>query len=155
MAVGPAAVAADSPTILFPMKTFADAGHMVHVEGTLSGDGVGYPSNTSALTCYQERRECEMVVVSAAGLQVFSLGIPEAFTVRVWEPDRIVADLAAPCGNPPNAVFAREWQASTSETLIIDRKLETAELSVHPCNEAKLYHWTIENPPFWQKMEKQ
>ena len=120
----------------------------------LSGEGVGYPSNTSALTCYQERHECELFSVQASGLQIFSTGIPEMFAVRVWEPDRIIADFAGPCGNQPNAAFAKEWQASTSETLIIDRKRETVELSVHPCSEAKLYHWTIENPSFWQNIKK-
>src|SRR5271169_5440947 len=148
-----AAIAADNGPIIFPMKVFADIGHIVHVEGTLSGDGVGYPSNTSALTCYQERQECEMIFVGAQGRQVFSLGMPDIFTVRVWAQDRIVADFASPCGNPPNAVFAKEWQASTSETLIIDRTRETVELNEHPCNEKKLYHWTFENPPFWESLK--
>src|SRR5215831_16367483 len=155
LALASGAFAADNPSIIFPMKVFTDLGHMVHVGGTLSGEGVGYPNNTSNLICHKERHECEMVFVNTSGLQIFSLGIADIFAVSVWEPDRIIADFAAPCGIPPNAVFAKEWQASTSETLIIDRKRETVELSVHPCTEAKLYHWTIENPSFWRNIEKQ
>jgi hypothetical protein len=127
LALAPGAVAADSPSILFPMKTFTDTGHMVHVAVTLtlSAEGVNHPTNTSAVTSYQERHQCELVVVSTAALQIFSLGIPHTFIARDWEPDRIVADFATPCGNPPNAVFAKEWQVSTSETLIIDRNRQT------------------------------
>jgi hypothetical protein len=153
LALASGAFAADDPSIVFPMKIFIDLGYMVHVGGTLSGEGVGYPSNTSALICYQERHECEMILVNASGLQIEPLEIPDILRVSVWEPDRIIADFTAPCGNPFK--FAKEWQASTSETLIIDRKRETVELSVHPCNEVKLNHWTIENPSFWQNIENQ
>ena len=68
LALAYGAYAADNSSIIFPMKVFTDLGHMVHVEGTLSGEGVGHPSNTSALFCYQERHECEMVFVNASGL---------------------------------------------------------------------------------------
>jgi hypothetical protein len=152
LALAPAALADNNDALIFPMKVFTDMGHLIHVEGTLTGDGVAYPSNTTAVTCYQDRNECELILVAAQGRLVFSLGIPESFTVRVWAKDRIVADFAAPCLTPPsNPAFAKGWQASTSETLIIDRARETVELNEHPCTDAKLYHWTIENPPFWQK----
>lgn len=154
LAFAPAAIANDNGPIIFPMKVFTDLGHIVHVEGTLSGHGIGYPSNTSALTCYQGEQQCEMIFVGAQGRQVFSLGLPQTFTVYVWAQDRIVADFDSPCGNPPNPVSAKEWQTSTSETLIIDRKRETVELNEHPCNKKRLYHWTIEDPPFWQKLKK-
>jgi hypothetical protein len=37
------AAADDEPQqIIFNLKEFTDTGHMVHVEGTLTGDGVGY-----------------------------------------------------------------------------------------------------------------
>jgi hypothetical protein len=48
----------------------------------------------------------------------------------------------------------KEWQAIGSDTWVIDRKRHTAELIDRPCNEAKTYHWTIENPPFWEKPQK-
>lgn len=147
-----AAMAED--TLVFPMKVFTDLGHIVHVEGTLSGDGVGYPRNTTALTCYQERQECDMVFVGTQGRQIFSLGLPQIFTARVWEKDRIIADFDSPCGKPPNAVFAKSWQTSTSETLIIDRARETVELNEHPSNEKAVYHWTIENPKLWENLSK-
>jgi hypothetical protein len=140
LALAPRAIAADNPSIVFPTKTYTDTGYMVHVGGTLtlSAEGVSHPTNTSAITCYQGRQECELIVVSAVGLRIFSLGIPETFTVRVWEPARIVAEFVAPCENPPKVISGNGRQASMSETLIIDRNRQTAELNQLPRNDAKL-----------------
>jgi hypothetical protein len=53
-----AAAADDEPLIIFNLKNFTDTGNMVHVEGTLTGEGIGYKNNRQAVTCYQGRREC-------------------------------------------------------------------------------------------------
>jgi hypothetical protein len=50
LAVIAPAAADDEPLIIFNMKNFTDTGDMVHVEGTLTGDGIGYKNNRSALT---------------------------------------------------------------------------------------------------------
>jgi hypothetical protein len=153
LAIAPA-VAVGPAEVIFRAKLFADIGDIVHVEGTLTGDGVGYKNNRSALTCYREARECLAIHIDSAGLQVFSIYPPIRFTVRLWTADRIMADLAEPCGNPPNELFKREWQTTVSDTWIIDRARQTAELIDHPCAEAKTHHWTIEDPPFWKKIKE-
>lgn len=151
------AAADDEPLIIFNLKNFTDTGNMVHVEGTLTGEGIGYKNNRQALTCYQGRRECLAIHIDAEGRQVFSIGPPVPFTVRLWTADRVVADLAAPCGNKPksgfpdNPLLKEEWQTTLSDTWIIDRTRQTAELIDHPCSGAKTYHWMIEDPPFWKK----
>ena len=100
--------------------------------------------------------------MDSEGIQVFSITTPTFFTIRVWTADRILADFAAPCGvdtripqpalgEPP---FKEEWQTTLSETWIIDRKRETAELIEHPCLGAKTYRWTIEDPPFWKEAKE-
>jgi hypothetical protein len=157
LAVAPAVADDEPPSIIFDLKNFTDTGHMVHIEGTLTGEGIGYKNNRSALTCYQDMRECIGIHIGTQGSQVFSIGPPVLFTVRLWTADRIVADFAVPCGDKPksgfpdNPLLKEEWQAAASDTWIIDRTRQTAELSDHPCLGAKTYHWTIEDPPFWKK----
>jgi hypothetical protein len=155
------AAADDEPLIIFGMKDFTDTGDMVHVEGTLTGDGIGYKNNRSAVTCYRDTRECIVTHIEAGGRQVFSIGLPDIFTVRVWKPDRIVADFAVSCGEKPKSSFPdnplskEEWQSTASDTWIIDRARQTAKLTDHPCLGAKIYHWTVEDPPFWKKAKSQ
>lgn len=151
----------DQPTIIFNMKNFTDTGDMVHVEGTLTGDGIGYKNNRSALTCYHDTEECISTHIDVQGNQVFSIGPPVTFTVRLWTEDRIVADFAVFCGTKPKSGFPddpllkEKWNSNASDTWIIDRTRQTAELSDHPCLGAKTYHWTIEDPPFWRKNKSQ
>ena len=119
--VAPAAAADDaSPTIIFDQKSFIDTGRMVHVEGTLTGKGIGYKNNHTVLTCYHQRRECSAIQIDSQGLQVFSTNLPLPYTIRAWTDDRIMADGDLPCGG--------------HETWIIDRPRQTAELIEHPCS---------------------
>jgi hypothetical protein len=155
------AAADDEPLIIFDLKNFTDTGSMVHVEGTLTGEGIGYKNNRQVLTCYRDRRECLAIHIDAEGRQVFPIGPPVPFTVRLWTADRIVADFAAPCGDKPkssfpdNPLLKEEWQTTVSDTWIVDRARQTAELIDHPCLGAKTYHWTIEDPAFWKKSKSQ
>ena len=143
--VAPAAAADDaSPTIIFDQKSFIDTGRMVHVEGTLTGEGIGYKNNRAALTCYRDERQCETVHIEAAGVHVSFLGPPIPFTVRLWAEDRILADSSAPCGG--SSISFSTW--------IVDRARQTAELIEHPCIGDKVYHYTIEDPPFWKKAKE-
>jgi hypothetical protein len=147
-----ARLCAAEPELILPMKVFSDTGNTVHVEGTLAGDGLGYPNNTAGLTCYRARRECLQVTIDTEGRLVFPVHPPIELAVRLWTDDRIIAEDGSPCGAPPaNPAFAKDWQASESSTWIIDRKRETAELTYHPCNEARTYHWTIEDSPYWRR----
>lgn len=139
-AATPAAAADDPPQVIFNPKVFADTGDVVHLEGTLTGDGIGWKNNRSALTCYHKTKECWAVHIDSDGMQVFSFGPPQLFTIRLWTTDRIKANSAGGCGKPPN-----EW--------VIDRTRESAELIEHNCSEAKTYHWTLESPPFWKQVK--
>ena len=128
--------AADEPQeVIFAAKTFGDFGNVVHVEGTLTGDGIGYKNNHTVLTCYQEKRECSAIQIDSKGLQVFSVNLPLPYAIRVWTAERIMADGQLPCGG--------------FESWIVDRTRQTAELIEHPCSDSHTYHWTIEDPPFW------
>jgi hypothetical protein len=60
LTIAPASAAEPSELIL-PMMVFTDMGHLVHVQGTLTGEGLGYKNNHVGLTCYREkaaRRRC-------------------------------------------------------------------------------------------------
>jgi hypothetical protein len=152
--MSPAAADDNAPHIIFGMMEFSDTGDAVHVEGTLTGEGIGYKDNRSSLTCYRDSRECIVVQIEALGLQVFPLGIPGSLTVRVWAVDRIVADESAPCGTRPDRVKPDEWQATSNDTWIIDRNRHTVEMILHACLGSKTYHWTLEDPPFWKKAKE-
>jgi hypothetical protein len=65
------AAADDEPLIILGMKNFTDTGDMVHVEGTLTRDGIGYKNNRSAVTCYHNTRVCIATHIEAEGRQVF------------------------------------------------------------------------------------
>jgi hypothetical protein len=139
LAAAPATAADKPPEVIFAAKTFSDLGEIVHVEGTLTGDGIGYKNNHTVLTCYHQRRECSAIQIDSEGMQVFSVNLPLPYAIRTWTDDRIVADGELPCGG--------------FETWIIDRTRQTAELIEHPCSDAQTYHWTIEDPLFWKEFK--
>ena len=135
------ALAQEQPTVIFPAKTFYDSGKIVHIEGTLTGEGIGYPNNHTVLTCYQARAGCDATQIDSQGMQVFSTNIPVPYDVRVWSPDRILADARLLCDDGV-------------ETWIIDRHKQTAELSEHPCKDPKTYHWMVEDSSYWKKLKQ-
>jgi hypothetical protein len=145
-----ATTAAAVDEVIFNPKVFVDTKDVVHVQGTLTGDGIGNKNNRSALTCYQKEEQCLATHIDSQGMQVFSLRPPVAFTIRLWAADRITADFAAPCGKPPMQRDQKEWQVSESITWLIDRTRKTAEVIEHHCSESRTYHWTIEDPSYWR-----
>jgi hypothetical protein len=137
--ISAAAFADDKPpSIIFNLRSFVDTEGLgfIHVEGTLTGEGLAYKENRSAISCYRDRKECIGTHFDAEGMQVFSLHSPEFYTIRAWTPNRVTADTTTACGG--------------LETWIIDRTKQTAELTTRPCSEEMTYHWTIEEPPFWR-----
>jgi hypothetical protein len=156
MATVQAAVADDdaSPAVIFKPKVFYDSVDIVHVEGTLVGEGIAHKNNRSVITCYRVRRECLTVHIEADGAQVSSVGVPTSFTVDFWASDRILADLAVLCPDLSYARLDKEWRAMALATWVIDRTRKTAELIDHSCLEAKTQHWTVEDPPFWRDTKK-
>lgn len=140
LATAATAAAADaSPEVIFPAKVFDDFVNIVHVEGTLSGNGIGYSNNHTVLTCYHQKQECSAIQIDSKGLQVFSVNLPLPYAVRAWTDESILADGDLPCGG--------------HETWIIDRVKKTAELIEQPCSDTRTYHWTIEDPPFWKEFK--
>jgi hypothetical protein len=133
----PASADDEPPSVIFSPKIFYNNGNIVHVEGTLAGSGIGYKNNSSAITCYQKRQECIAIHIEAEGAQVLSVGLPVSFAVRLWSADRIVADSPTLCGG------LKTWTINLTQ--------QAAELIENPCQGGKIYHWTIEDPPFWKK----
>ena len=139
-------------TVLFNRKIFADMGDTVHVEGQVTGEGIGYKVNRYAMTCYRDRKECILTHVDTQGLQAFSIGPPLFFNVLKWDKDLIVADLpgvrmpsGSPCGGNPGGTT---WyiHRDTQITVIQENfcALTTGERGFH--------EWTVEDDPFWRKL---
>jgi hypothetical protein len=123
---------ADPPTVLFEAKVFTDIGNAVHVEGTLTGDGLGYKNNRTSLTCYQDTQECISVSVTAGGLRIFGEIYPIIVRITRWTPEFIEASMPTACG---------------TSIWTINRAKKTADLIERDCHNGKVYHWTIEDPP--------
>src|SRR5262249_22801983 len=94
--------------VLFNRKIFADMGDTVHVEGQVTGEGIGYKVNRNAITCYRDKSECILTHIDTQGWQVFSIGSPLFFNILKWDKDLIIADLPGikmpsghPCGGNP------------------------------------------------------
>jgi hypothetical protein len=154
-------VAAISPTlaeedgsskrVLFNRKIFSDMGDTIHVEGQLTGEGIGYKVNRYAMTCYRNKFECILTHVDTQGWQAFSIGPPLFFNVLKWEKDLIVADLPGvkmpsghPCGGTPGGT-----------TWYIHRDTQITVIQENFCSlttgEHGFFEWTIEDDPFWHK----
>jgi hypothetical protein len=139
-AIAPAA-ADDEPTVYFNPKYFTDLGDIVNVEGSPTGEGASLDTTRWVLWCYQERRECLTIMIQAAGNVVSVLTpIPISFSVKVWAPDRIVAQRDLVCG--------------LRETWLLDRLRKTAEFFGASCMENRTPSWKIEDPPWWKKAKE-
>jgi hypothetical protein len=135
--------------ILFAQKAFFDgrkAGlDIVHAAGALTGPGVGYPNNCTAISCYLDRMECVVSTIEQiGGNQMGRIDMPDFFSVKQWNNDVIVA------GGPYDLLHCR-WLtitiARTSETALWAN--EPTNESSHDCQQAdkKSYKWSIEDPP--------
>ena len=137
--------------ILFSQKIFADTGDIVHVEGQITGEGIGYKVNRNAMTCYRDRSECILTHIDTQGWQAFSIGSPLFFNILKWDKDLIIADLpdlqmpsGHPCGGNPGG-----------STWYIHRDTRITVIQENFCNlatgERGFFEWTIEDDPFWHK----
>jgi hypothetical protein len=154
-AIRPAATGTmDMDTIIFPMKVFTDGGpdgDFVNVEGTLTGEGIGYPNNTTEIVCYRSDMRCITASVDQLSpRQVGSMGPPLELAVTNWSASVVTAV------GPSEGTCARL-------TINIDRRAEGVEWVQEPINQSQLfcknastktYKWSIENPPFWQRMKE-
>lgn len=143
----------DEP-IVFAPKEFFDSAQtaagdgIVYIAGTLTGPGIGYQNNTTAIACYLDLRECFTYSVNQIGPnQIGRLDAPVRYPVTEWDEHKIVArDVgdAADC----NMV-----------TITIDRKSESALWVTEPTNQTrtqckdannKILKWTVEDSPGWK-----
>ena len=132
------AVADDAQTVMFDRKYFTDFGNLVNVEGSPVGEGASPDTARWALWCYQERGQCLAILIKTYGALVSILtSTPLTYRVKVWAPDRIVAELDLPCGS--------------RETWVVDRLTHTAGLVGGSCDGSQTRYWTIEDPPSWKK----
>ena len=132
------AVADDAQTVMFDRKYFTDFGNLVNVEGSPVGEGASPDTARWALWCYQERGQCLAILIKTYGALVSILtSTPLIYRVKVWAPDRIVAELDLPCGS--------------RETWVVDRLTHTAGLVGGSCDGSQTRYWTIEDPPSWKK----
>lgn len=136
-------------TIVFDSKAFFDGGEgYVYAAGTLTGEGVQYKNNTTAVVCYKDRMECITYGVEQIGPnQIGRLDAPSAFPITKWDSYEIVAS------GPGDAVDCRKV------TISIVRKTELVVWVEEPINQAtaacrsadtRLLKWTLEDAPLWK-----
>jgi hypothetical protein len=53
--------------VVFQQKSFFDTGDFVYVAGTLTGQGIGYKYNTTAISCFKDRNECLVNSIESIG----------------------------------------------------------------------------------------
>lgn len=137
--------------IIFNPQIFVDMGNIVHAEGQVTGEGIGYKVNRSAMTCYRDKRECILTHIDTSGWQAFSIGSPLFFDILSWDKDLIVADLPSlpmpsgnPCGSNPGGT-----------TWYIHRDTQSTEIQENVCSpitgKRAFYKWTLEDDPFWHE----
>lgn len=134
--------------IVFDSKAFIDIVDYVYVAGTLTGEGVPYENNTTAVTCYKNRMECLTIGINQIGPnQVSRLDSPDSYPVTKWDANEIVAR------GPGDVVNCRQV------TISIVRKTEMLLWVEEPINQAsaacknaetRLLKWTIED---WREVK--
>lgn len=148
----------NNPTAyIFDTKSYfenkVDNFESVYVAGTLTGSGIGYKDNTTAITCYKDKMEClvnSVEGISENSCQISRLDSPISYPVIKWDDSLIVASTENPYDN-----------FSCSKTTInIDRKSKVTEWVQEPINQSvlscknsdnKTYKWTIEDPSWMKK----
>jgi hypothetical protein len=124
-----AATAADEAPIMFERNHFADLGNVVDVQGSRTEASTSADPSREVIWCYQEARVCSAGTVSAHG-KVVSVWTAIPFPIKLWAPNRIIAERELVCG--------------LHETWLIDRLKKTAEYFGASCLTHQAYHWTIQ-----------
>ena len=142
------------PQILFAQKAYYESpatmgDGLVYVAGTLTGDGVGYPNNSVAISCFKDRMECLTYTVEQIGQnQVSRLDMPTIYPVTKWDAYEVVAS-------------GTDLRNCRKETLSIVRKSESVVWVQEPINQSqaackdsdtRILKWTIEDPPGWKSV---
>src|SRR5690348_2284641 len=87
--------------IMFARKMFYSpafgGAEFVAMSGTLTGEGMAYPNNTYAVTCWSDKKECYVSSVEQIGSnQIGRLDGPYSYPIAEWTETRIVARDEAP-----------------------------------------------------------
>ncbi len=140
--------------IVFARKAFFDSAQTtdddyVYVAGTLTGEGVGYKNNTTAVVCYRERMECLTYGVNQIGPnQIGRLDSPLVYPVTKWNPLEIVAS------GPGDAFNCRKVTISivrnTEHVVWVEEPINQSSAS---CKDAdtRLLKWSIDDSKFWKQ----
>jgi hypothetical protein len=137
--------------IVFGQKFYYEYGNdeRVYVTGTMTGEGLAYPNNTTAVTCYKERKHCLYTSVEAiGGNQIGRMDAPSEYDVVKWDKNEIVA-------------VEESMFSCRKTTITIARKLQQAVRVEEPINQTKpdcvksstaISKYTIESSPGWKKI---
>jgi hypothetical protein len=145
-----AAHAADDD-ILFSGKLFHDAGEVIRITGTLTGDGIAYPNNSYSIICIQGQRECLVTYAEQIGLmQVGRIEYPYAVPITRWTSEEIVAEEnISPVGCIRTTIFIKR---KSQQVRWVQEPVNQA-LSFCAHSEGVVRHWTIEDSPGQKKFQ--
>jgi hypothetical protein len=107
--------------------------NVVDVQGSQTEMSTSADPSREVIWCYHEARVCSACTVRAHGT-VVSVWTAIPFPIKLWAPDRIIAERELVCG--------------LHETWLIDRLRKTAEYFGASCLTHQAYHWTIQGPLF-------
>jgi hypothetical protein len=64
---------------------FVRGAGIVYIAGTMTGQGMAYPNNTYAITCYRDKKECVVSYVQAIGGNLIGrMDLPYVYPVTKW-----------------------------------------------------------------------
>lgn len=153
IALGPSVPAlADGTTadIIFAEKAFYATPQYVDVSGQLSGQGIGYPNNTTDISCYRDRGECMSSTIEQIGPnQLGRLQPPFIFQVTRWGAESVTAvegGDALDCYRVTLTINLKSQQTLwLQEPTNTSQALCTADITT--------YLWTIDSPNFWNALK--
>jgi hypothetical protein len=145
-----------SQYVIFPPKAFFNGLHssgqpdIVYIAGALTGSNVGYPNNYTAITCYQDRKECVVTAVDQIGdNQIGRVDMPYFFPVTKWDEDTIVANGQTDIGNCRRLTIT--IVRATESALWVEAPVNSSDPDCKKTDRG-LLNWTIENPPSWKAL---
>lgn len=135
--------------IIFADKAYIEDSGLVYIAGTLTGEGVSYPNNSTAITCFKDRRECLVYSIEQIGQnQISRLDIPQIYELSKWSEEEVVMTQSA-------------LNNCRKETVTIVRKSQTVVWVQEATNQSqascvnsdtRLYKWSIDRPAAWKAM---
>jgi hypothetical protein len=137
--------------LMFAEKNFFEFQDMsVYISGTLTGEGLGYPNNTYAISCIHDKGDCWIASVEQIGPKhVGRMDNPYSIPITKWDKNEIVA-------SEEPSMFA-----CVRTILTINRFSKEALLVYMPVNqtkpdcaksESKIRKYTIEDSIGWKRL---